>query len=640
MAENATNNLPSTIQGDGSKFISLLKKYLKDIASELDTQIKKVERIFNATADNPDTFPEQVYGITIEEKNEQGSVSLLVKWNSDRIKQYAGVGIDVKVGDFSTTTEQFEKIEWTRHYDTTKTNSYMIQSLAVGKKYLIRLRARNIVNAISEEKTAPTKTYYISETNHTPNGAYQFTVVFDKRGAYWSWKQYDQNDYEWSELRLDTNVGSLQNRLEITTGLSSTAVPTARSGTAYLYNKGISNSWSVPATLQYNKPVPHAPRNIIIEKFYEGLKVTFDSIPEDCNGATIYVNNEPYPVTSNVFTFNCSTGLYKIKICYTDIFGEGEMSAEVSESTVEQIPSDAIHITKKTVFDDGVIVAKYIGDKAVVGTKIQDGAISTDKIAANAITGNKIAANAITGDKIKAGEIQSQHIKTNSITGDKITTNTLDGRAIKTGTLTGDRIAANTISGDNIKARSITGDNIESKTITSDKLVVNELAAISGKLGKVESGEVVASSIHSADNSFSIDKSGNIRGANLTGVTISGSRIDADSMYQAGFHMRNVDIIVRDYNHGDTIYLPQGYSWENCVAIPQGIVDYVNPQNGNSWFGSRVFNALPRGEPIMTGITIDHSVYAYRDHYYNGDTNDGWGRTPYKVRVILILFQK
>ena len=224
--------------------------------------------------------------------------------------------------------------------------------------------------------------------------------------------------------------------------------------------------------------------------------------------------------------------------------------------------------------------------------------------------------------------------------GDKITTNTLDGRAIKTGTLTGDRIAANTISGDNIKARSITGDNIESKTITSDKLVVNELAAISGKLGKVESGEVVASSIHSADNSFNIDKSGNIRGANLTGVTISGSRIDAESIYQAGFHMRNVDIIVRDYNHGDTIYLPQGYTWDNCVAIPQGVIDYVTPKNAPSWWGRHVFNALPLGHSITYGITLDHVAYAYSDHYDQSDSHYGWKRTVYRLRVILILFQK
>ena len=630
---NNQNNLPSTINGDGRKFISLLKKYLAELKDALDKQVKEVNKYFNSSADNPDTFAEQVSGITVEEKNENGVVSLLVSWNSDNIKQYAGARINVKVGEFTTRLEDFNSIKWTRQYDTAKTNSYLIQGVEVGKKYLIQIRAKDAVNALSEELKAPVTLYYVSEIDHAPKPPYQFTVIFDKRGAYWSWKQYDQNDYEWSELRLDRNVGSQQNRLEITRGLSSTQVPIARNGTAYLFNKGIGNSWSAPATVNYNKAIPPAPRNIIIEKFYEGLKISFDSIPEDCNGATIYVNNEPYPVTSNVFTFNCSTGLYKIKICYTDIFGEGEMSAEVSESTVEQIPSDAIHITKKTVFDDGVIVAKYIGDKAVVGTKIQDGAISTDKIAANAITGNKIAGNSITGDKIKAGEIQSQHIKTNSITGDKITTNTLDGRAIKTGTLTGDRIASNTISGDNIKARSITGDNIESKTITSDKLVVSELSAISGKLGKVESGEVVSSSIHSADNSFSIDKSGNIRGANLTGVTISGSRIDADSIYQAGFHLKNAEIILREYNHGDTIYLPQGYTWENSIAIPQYISGFVNTRqyDANQKVQLDWFKTNGRF-PANIGISEDHTVWA--------SLNRNNFLYTFKVKVILIVFQK
>lgn len=627
------NNLPSTINGDGRKFISLLKKYLAELKDALDKQVKEVNKYFNSSADNPDTFAEQVSGITVEEKNENGVVSLLVSWNSDNIKQYAGARINVKVGEFTTRLEDFNSIKWTRQYDTAKTNSYLIQGVEVGKKYLIQIRAKDAVNALSEELKAPVTLYYVSEIDHAPKPPYQFTVIFDKRGAYWSWKQYDQNDYEWSELRLDRNVGSQQNRLEVTRGLSSTQVPTARNGTAYLFNKGIGNSWSAPATVNYNKAIPPAPRNIIIEKFYEGLKISFDSIPEDCKGATIYVNNEPYPVTSNVFTFNCSTGTYKIKICYTDIFGEGEMSAEVSESTVEQIPSDAIHITKKTVFDDGVIVAKYIGDKAVVGTKIQDGAISTDKIAANAITGNKIAANAITSDKIKAGEIQSQHIKTNSITGDKITTNTLDGRAIKTGTLTGDKIAANTISGDNIKARSITGDNIESKTITSDKLVVNELAAISGKLGKVESGEVVASNIHSADNSFSIDKSGNIRGANLTGVTISGSRIDADSIYQAGFHLKNAEIILREYNHGDTIYLPQGYTWENSIAIPQYISGFVNTRQYDASQKVQLDWFKTNGRfPANIGISENHTVWA--------SFNRNNFLYTFKVKVILIVFQK
>ena len=53
MSDNGVNQLPPSIQGDGRKFISLLKSYLKNIAGELDNQIKKVESYFNVIADNP-----------------------------------------------------------------------------------------------------------------------------------------------------------------------------------------------------------------------------------------------------------------------------------------------------------------------------------------------------------------------------------------------------------------------------------------------------------------------------------------------------------------------------------------------------------------------------------------------------------
>ena len=61
------NNLPSTINGDGRKFISLLKGYLNDIKIELENQINEATKVWNGIADNPDTIPEQVRNITIDE---------------------------------------------------------------------------------------------------------------------------------------------------------------------------------------------------------------------------------------------------------------------------------------------------------------------------------------------------------------------------------------------------------------------------------------------------------------------------------------------------------------------------------------------------------------------------------------------
>lgn len=616
---NKQNNLPSTINGDGRKFISLLKGYLNDIKASLEDQINEATKIWNGIADNPDTIPEQVRNITIDERSVNGSVSLILKWDSTPIKQYAGVSIDVKVGDFHDTVDQFADKQVHQHYDTGKTNIFTIPNVEIGKKYEFVIRGRDIRNALSEKARAPVTYYYVSEQTHVPEAPYEATVIFDKRGAYWSWKQKPQNDYQWTELRLDEYVGEEHNRLDLTTDWHSTAKPYARVGTGYIYNKGVGNSYSVPAKVNYSKAVPSKPTQFVVKPVIEGLNITFASIPEDCTGAIVYVNNEENFVADNSLNYLCSTGTYTVKVCYTDIFGNGEMSDSVTISTIEEIPiemlnkeklgidainhgideinkarkevdkqinglqtsltamngiidakvqnaqktaesrltstanainsmvqdnvnqlktsitqvADSIevkvsagidkitgkeiisrinltkdtvsisgkylHITNETVFDNGVIVSRHIGDETIVGTKIADGAITTDKLAANAITANKIASKSITSDKILVGSINSTHIATNAITADKIQSGSITGDKVVAGTITGDKIAANTISGDKIqagsidankiKAGSITGEKIASKSISGDKLQVNTLSSLSARIGVLKTAD-------------------------------------------------------------------------------------------------------------------------------------------------------
>ena len=516
--------------------------------------------------------------LLIIQKAVNGSVSLLIRWNSSQIKQYAGVSIDVKVGDFHDTLEMFEEKDTVRHYDTTRTNQFTLDNVDIGKKYWIRIRGRDAKNALSISGKAPIALYYVSEHAYTPKSPYEATVVFDKRGAYWSWKQPPQNDYQWTELRLDTNVGEEHNRLDLTTDWNSTAKPYARIGTGYIYNKGVGNSYSALATVNYSKAVPPAPNHVAVAKFYEGLTITFDNIPEDCNGANIYINNEVHHVISNVFTFNCSTGEYTIKICYTDIFGEGEMSQSVKTSTVEEIPPNAIHVTNKTVFDDGVIVAKYIGDKAVVGTKIADGAITTDKLVANAITGDKIAANAITSDKIKTGEITAAKIATGTITGDKLKANTITSDKIVTGSISGDKIAANSISGDKIKAGAIDTNKLEAGAVDAQKLNVDRLDAITSNVGNLVGGSITGGTFKNSTGTFKIDPDGNIIGANIVG-----SKISADTIFQSGYHLKNLDVQIHRVKHGEWCPIPEGFTEEQCTFVPVGyLYTEVYTDNGST----------------------------------------------------------
>ena len=354
MADN--NNLPSTINGDGRKFISLLKGYLNDIKASLEDQINEATKIWNGIADNPDTISEQVRNITIDERSVNGSVSLILKWDSTPIKQYAGVSIDIKVGDFHDTAEQFAGKKILQHYDTGKTNIFTIPNVEIGKKYEFTIRGRDIRNALSENARAPITYYYVSEQTHVPEAPYEATIIFDKRGAYWSWKQKPQNGYQWTELRLDEHVGEVHNRLDLTTDWHSTAKPYARVGTGYIYNKGVGNSYSVPATVNYSKSVPAKPTQFVVKPVVEGLNITFASIPEDCTGAIVYVNDEENFVVNNSLNYLCSTGTYTVKVCYIDIFGNGEMSDPITISTVEEIPIEMLNKEKLGIkaVEDGI----------------------------------------------------------------------------------------------------------------------------------------------------------------------------------------------------------------------------------------------------------------------------------------------
>lgn len=565
--DNGANNLPSSILGDGRKFVSLLKNYLKGLQDDITEKLGEVTKIYNTVADTPETIDEQVHSITVEEKAVNGNISLLVKWNSDNIKKYAGAVIDIKIGDFHTTLAGFSDQQWVKHYETTKTNQYLIDNIEPGQNYLIRVRGKDVYNAKSVEAKAPAITHYVEPNKYVPRPPYEGTVVFDKKGVYWSWKQYDQNEYMWTELRLDEHPGELHNRLEVTTDLMSTEKPYARSGTAYLYNRGVGNSYSSPLKLPYAKAVPHAPENVTVTPTLEGLRIHFDKIPEDCYGANVYINEEKFYTEDNTYNFVCAMGKYTIRVAYLDVFGEGESSTTVEKGTNEQIPPEAVHITNKTVFDDGVIVAKHIGDNAIVGTKIAEGAITTDKILANAITSGKIASNAITSDKILAKAITSDHMEVNSIEGNRIKSSSIDADKLKANSITGDKLVVDSITGDKIKAGSVTVDKLGAGVIDLKELG----SAIQG-------------------GSVRIDGTGMAVGQNNGSYT----KFDSTGLIwydSKGIPFGSVRRMVKGFaNHGDRIKL----NWDSApfVMVSPTSIPMLNTSTPNPYPGEFICRAI------------------------------------------------
>ena len=152
-------------------------------------------------------------------------------------------------------------------------------------------------------------------------------------------------------------------------------------------------------------------------------------------------------------------------------------------------------------------------------------------------------------------------IKSQVITGDKVMSaitqytggTRIDGRLLH---VTGDALFDNNI---------ITNKMLAAKAVSADKLNVTSLSAISANLGEVTGGKIIGGTIQNKTGTFKVDANGNIVGANITG-----SRIDAQSIMQAGFKIRNIDVQIYKVRHGDYCPLLEGFTESQCTFIPVG----------------------------------------------------------------------
>ena len=96
---------------------------------------------------------------------------------------------------------------------------------------------------------------------------------------------------------------------------------------------------------------------------------------------------------------------------------------------------------------------------------------------------------------------------------------------------------------------------------------VDSLSSITINTGDLTGGTITGGTFKNTNGSFRIDANGNIVGANITA-----SRIDAASIFQSGYKIKNIDIQVYKVRHGDYCPIPSGFSEEQCTFIPVGYV--------------------------------------------------------------------
>nr|DAK49649.1 MAG TPA: tail protein [Caudoviricetes sp.] len=452
------------------------------------------------------------------------------------------------------------------------------------------------------------KSITVELKSEIPNKPLGFSISFGDM-AHFNWLEVRNADVDYYELRLDLNAGQNDGLIGRSNNTTYSGMLRNRTGKVYLYAHNPAKGYGAPAELTYNVPLPKVPANVKATGNINGIGVTFEAIPASCKGANVYVDSKVYFTTTNALTIPLEAGVYNVKVAYVDIFGEGPTS-------------EAVMVTVRAKIDKALLDMESLGladmDKAINDLK---GEVGTVKTSVNGFQSKLI-------DQANAFQHSISDLNTNL--GTQITQisngielkvsnaiNSLDGTTLVSRinlSPAGTRIDGKLL---HVTGAALFDNNIITKgmlqagSVTADKMQVDSLSSISINTGDLTGGSITGGTFKNANGSFKIDQNGNIIGANITA-----SRIDASSIFQSGYKIRNIDIQVYKVKHGEYCPIPSGFSEEQCTFVPVGYVqtESYSLKNYRYYSGSNPidYNTYERNKSRYIGWC---SLYMMKNDY-------------------------
>ena len=408
------------------------------------------------------------------------------------------------------------------------------------------------------------KSITVELKSEIPNKPLGFSISFSDM-AHFNWLEVRNADVDYYELRLDLNAGQNDGLIGRSNNTTYSGTLRNRTGKVYLYAHNPAKGYGAPAELTYNVPLPKTPSNVNATGNINGIGVTFEAIPASCKGANVYVDSKVYFTTTNALTIPLEAGVYNVKVAYLDIFGEGPASEAVMVTVRAKIDKDLLDMESLGLADMDKAINDLKGEVGTVKTNI-NGFESKLIDQANAFQRSISDLNSNVNSQITQISNGIELKVTNAL-------NNLDGAALVSrinlspaGTridgkllhVTGEALFDNNI---------ITKGMLQAGSVTADKMQVDSLSTITANIGDLNGGSITGGTFKNANGSFKIDPNGNIIGANITA-----SRIDASSIFQSGYKIRNIDIQVYKVRHGDWCPIPNGFTEEQCTFVPFGYV--------------------------------------------------------------------
>lgn len=503
-----------------------------------------------------------------------------------------------------------------------------VSGCELGHTYEVKLKVKDSHGNTSQ---GVTKSITVAMKTEVPNAPQGFSISFSDM-AHFNWLEVRNADIDFYELRLDLKVGQTDGLIGRSNNTTYSGVLKNRSGKVYLYAHNPSKGYGAPSEVTYNVPQPKKPSQVQAVGSMNGIGVSTESIPVGCKGMNVYVGSKVYFTPNNVISIPLDAGVYSVSVAFTDIFGEGPRT-------------DAIDVTVKAKIDKALLDMESLGldamDKAV---KALQGEMGTVKTNVNGLSSKIIdQANAYQRSLSDLNKnVSSQITQISQGFELKVTQaiGKLDGKELISRinlTPAGTRIDGKLL---HVTGQALFDDNIitnkmlQANSVTARNMQVDSLSSISANIGSLRGGDITGTTFKNENNTFRIDKNGNIVGANITG-----SRIDAQSIYQAGFEVKNLDIQVFQVRHGDYCPVPKGYNRADCTFIPVGYNIEQKAPSREEWRREESrYNYKPTNLKIQFSKFISHKSYdhgvnagidyddkcaAYSASITGGDTNYG-----------------
>ena len=434
-----------------------------------------------------------------------------------------------------------------------------VSGCELGHTYEVKLKVKDSHGNTSQ---GVIKSITVAMKTEVPNAPQGFSISFSDM-AHFNWLEVRNADIDFYELRLDLKVGQNDGLIGRSNNTTYSGVLRNRSGKVYLYAHNPSKGYGAPSEVTYNVPQPKKPSQVQAVGSMNGVGVSTESIPVGCKGMNVYVGSKVYFTPNNVISIPLDAGVYSVSVAFTDIFGEGPRT-------------DAIDVTVKAKIDKALLDMESLGldamDKAV---KALQGEMGTVKTNVNGLSSRIIdQANAYQRSLSDLNKnVSSQITQISQGFELKVTQaiGKLDGKELISRinlTPAGTRIDGKLL---HVTGAALFDDNIitnkmlQANSVTARNMQVDSLSSISANIGSLKGGSITGTTFKNANNTFRIDANGNIVGANITG-----SRIDAQSIYQAGFKVKSIDFKVFTVAHGEWVPTISNYGEEECTFIPIG----------------------------------------------------------------------